>query len=290
MIDTTWIRTYGGKNFYCDQTIRAHRGFQAEDFDDGGSQFRAVYGNYGVMFRNDGSAAYLLITNNGDPYGQWRSTWPFTMDLASGSISMSAGQQLKGGTYIYSSAGNKRLLFNSNNNFIPTAADGRKSPGTVDLGSSENYFGTVNATAFTKRSDRRDKEELGDLTEEEAIAVLHDFSAKKFVYKNDEMQVVQYGAYAQDIRDSLIMRGIGHLGLISIATKETEKSVKDLGYPEEQVSYGLDYTQLIPPLIVGWQSHDAMLEKLERRDTELQEEINRVYIEIARIKDELGAA
>ncbi len=54
--------------------------------------------------------------------------------------------------------------------------------------------------------------------------------------------------------------------------------------------YGLDYTQYIAPLIVGWQSHSTAIEELKRRNTELQEEINRVYIEIARIKDKLGSA
>lgn len=288
--DTNWIRTYGGKNFSCDKTIQSNNGFQSIGFDDGGAQFRAVYGNYGIMLRNDGSSAYLLITNSGDPWGQWRSAWPFTVDLASGSVAMSTGQALKGGTYIYSLSGNKRMVFNSNDRLIPTAADGSSSAGTVDLGSNTNYFGTVNATAFTKRSDQRDKNDLGDLPEGEAVAVLRDFSAKKFTYKNDGMEIVQYGAYAQDVRDSLIRHGIGHVGLISISDRSTEAEIKDLTYPESMASYGIDYTQFIAPLIVGWQLHDATLEALGRRTTELQEEIERVYIEIARIKDRIETA
>ena len=215
------------------------------------------------MFRNDGSAAYLLITNSGDPYGSWRATWPFTMDLATGSVSMSTGQQLKGGTYIYSSSGNKRMIFNSNDRLIPTASNGASSANTVDLGSSENYFRTLNyGTALTKRSDRRDKEDMGDLQVDEAIMILNDFSAKKFTYKNDDAKIIQYGAYAQDVRDLLIKNEIGHIGMISICVKDTEKNIKDLTFPEEKVSYGLDYTQLIPVLVCGWKYHEQLIKKL----------------------------
>lgn len=291
MIDDSWIRTYGNKNFYCDQTIRAHKGLQAEGFDDGGGQFRAAYGNYGVMFRNDGASAYLLITNSGDPYGSWRTTWPFTMDLATGSVSMSTGQQLKGGTYIYSSSGNKRMIFNSNDRLIPTAASGSSSPNTVDLGSSDNYFKTLYyGSSLTKKSDKRDKNDLGELPGAEAVLLLRHFRAKKFSYKSDPTGVIQYGGYAQDVRDTLIETGIGYRSIIDISVKATEEATQELQYPENLVTYGLDYTQFVAPLIVGWQLHDTTLETLGRRAIELQEEINRVYIEIARIKDRIGAA
>lgn len=291
MIDDVWIRTYGNKNFYCDQTIRARKGFQAEEFDDGGGQFRAVCGNYGAMFRNDGVSAYLLITNSGDPYGSWKTTWPFAIDLATGSVSMSTGQQLKGGTFIYSSSGNKRMIFNSNDRLIPTAANGASSANTVDLGSSDNYFKTLYyGSSLTKKSDKRDKNDLGDLPGAEAVLLLRHFRAKKFSYKSDPTGAIQYGGYAQDVRDTLIETGIGYRGMINISVKATEEETQELQFPENLVTYGLDYTQLIAPLIVGWQLHDTTLEALGRRTTELQEEIERAYIEIARIKDRIGAA
>ena len=33
--------------------------------------FRAVYGNYGFIIRNDGTNTYLMTTKSGDPYGTW---------------------------------------------------------------------------------------------------------------------------------------------------------------------------------------------------------------------------
>lgn len=49
-------------------------------------QFRAVYGNYGVMMRNDGATFYFLLTNSGDAYGGWNGYRPFYIDLASGGL------------------------------------------------------------------------------------------------------------------------------------------------------------------------------------------------------------
>lgn len=92
--------------------------------------------------------------------------------------------------------------------------------------------------------------------------ILNDFSAKKFTYKNDEAKIIQYGAYAQDVRDLLIKNEIGHIGMISICVKDTEKNIKDLTFPEEKVSYGLDYTQLIPVLVCGWKYHEQLIKKL----------------------------
>lgn len=74
MIDSSWVRTYGDKNFYCSQTIAGQKGVQAYAMDDGGAHFRAVNGDYGFMIRNDGSNSWFLITASGSPYGTWNKT------------------------------------------------------------------------------------------------------------------------------------------------------------------------------------------------------------------------
>lgn len=255
-ISTTGTVTASGK-------IAAGAEIRSSGYGDGYAQFRAVMGGYGFLIRNDGVRTYFLITNNGDPYGTWQNVYPFEVENSDGTVYMNSVKHIKGSTYIYSSSGNKRMIFNSNDRLIPTAASGASSANTVDLGSSENYFRTLNyGTALTKRSDRRDKEDLGDLQIDEAIMILNDFSAKKFTYKNDEAKIIQYGAYAQDVRDLLIKNEIGHVGLISICVKDTEKNIKDLTFPEEKVSYGLDYTQLIPVLVCGWKHHEQLIQKL----------------------------
>lgn len=39
--------------------------------------FRAVYGNYGFIIRNDGANTYFMMTNSGDPYGSWNDNYTY---------------------------------------------------------------------------------------------------------------------------------------------------------------------------------------------------------------------
>jgi hypothetical protein len=43
-------------------------------------------GNWGVFFRQDNTTLYIMITNQGDPYGTWSGKRPFMIDLASGNV------------------------------------------------------------------------------------------------------------------------------------------------------------------------------------------------------------
>jgi|GEM_PF-3854604 len=56
----------------------------------GANAVRMVYGNYGAFFRNDGANLYLLLTNSGDQWGSWNTLRPFTVNLASGTVSLAA--------------------------------------------------------------------------------------------------------------------------------------------------------------------------------------------------------
>lgn len=52
-------------------------------------QFRMVHGNYGAFFRNDGANTYMpLLTNSGDPYGQWNGLRPLYFNNATGQPTM----------------------------------------------------------------------------------------------------------------------------------------------------------------------------------------------------------
>jgi long-tail fiber proximal subunit/endosialidase-like protein/collagen triple helix repeat protein len=59
--------------------------------------FRAVQGNYGAFFRNDGSNLYLLLTASGSQYGGWNALRPLTVNVANGNVSMSNGTYITGG-------------------------------------------------------------------------------------------------------------------------------------------------------------------------------------------------
>lgn len=55
----------------------------------GVGQLRLVEGNYGVIFRNDATSLYLLVTNAGDPYGL-QKLGAFQVDLATGAMGIGA--------------------------------------------------------------------------------------------------------------------------------------------------------------------------------------------------------
>lgn len=48
--------------------------------------FRAAFGNYGAIWRNDGGNLYLLFTASGDSWGSWNGLRPMTFELANGNV------------------------------------------------------------------------------------------------------------------------------------------------------------------------------------------------------------
>jgi hypothetical protein len=70
--------------------------------------YRISYGDYGVYMRNDGAAFYTLLTNKGDPYGNYNALRPFRIHLESGDVQMSQNVEVEGilsekGARVYSS-------------------------------------------------------------------------------------------------------------------------------------------------------------------------------------------
>lgn len=50
------------------------------------NSFRQVFGNYGLIHRNDGASYYWLVTASGQQFGAWNSLRPMTMDLVNGNV------------------------------------------------------------------------------------------------------------------------------------------------------------------------------------------------------------
>ncbi len=63
-----------------------------------GVGYRQVVGNYGTFWYNDGSALYLLMTANGDPYGTFNNLRPFAVNLATGAVYIANGLTSSGPT------------------------------------------------------------------------------------------------------------------------------------------------------------------------------------------------
>lgn len=141
--------------------------FEATSLDasGGGGQFRAVGGGYGVFIRNDGSSTYLLLTNNGSPYGSFNSLRPFAISNATGAVSLDgtgAGTTV-GGTlqigssgqfYLNPNSGGNRLLNFAANQYIQwvsgTGLQINSTGGTVAItGSAFTFNGNAVAAQGT---------------------------------------------------------------------------------------------------------------------------------------------
>ena len=66
----------------------------------GENQVRMIGGDYGALWRNDGSRTYLLLTAKGDQYGGWNDLRPIMIDNATGEFTigtkLNAGQGVNG--------------------------------------------------------------------------------------------------------------------------------------------------------------------------------------------------
>ncbi|GLW39121.1 hypothetical protein Pcaca04_30570 [Pectobacterium carotovorum subsp. carotovorum] len=77
---------------------------------------RLVYGDYGVIIRNDGNRFYLLLTNKGDKTGSYNSLRPLDINLATGDITVGHNLNVTG---LLNEKGQR--VYSPNNK--PTAAD-----------------------------------------------------------------------------------------------------------------------------------------------------------------------
>lgn len=71
------------------ETINDQKKFTSEIVSTSSHAFRHISGDYGVFWRHDGTALYLMITNRGDRYGGWNDFRPLTVNLDTGECNIS---------------------------------------------------------------------------------------------------------------------------------------------------------------------------------------------------------
>lgn len=128
------------------------------------------------------------------------------------------------------------------------------------------YVNTAGNVTRNNSSDRRMKDEVGIISDQEAQAVLS-VTPINFTYKNDDPKNINSGIYAQDLRDVLKEAGIGYRSYLQILdnTSEDGDTYYDLDHNEDDVLYGIDYSKIVPVLMKGWQMHEQKISELEER-------------------------
>lgn len=79
------------------------------------NSYRMISGNYGVFWRQDGTALYLMLTNAGDQYGAYNDFRPLIVDLRTGIVTFPNDTSVNGLLYANEfKAGNARFTNDGN--------------------------------------------------------------------------------------------------------------------------------------------------------------------------------
>lgn len=165
-----------------------------------------------------------------------------------------------------STRNNVSIASASNAGLYHTAGTGYGNSGWL------TYISPTGSIVRNTTSDKRQKNHIDNLKEEEAIKLLETINPILFTYKqkdNNPTEDINVGFYAQDIRDCLLENDIGYRSYLLIYKDNDEQSF-DLNIPEKDVTYGLDYSKLVPILWKGWQVHEEKIKLLENKIEELE--------------------
>lgn len=290
MEDTTWVKVFGGKAFYAPGEIRSDNHMTVNGLGSFG-QFRAICGNYGFMIRNDGVNTYFLVTNAGDPWGGWANRFPLTIDNASGTVTIGNGCSLhaQGGARICGNGGhNSQATMSSGGNWVCMNRAGNDGTFHGNLGSGTNYWNGVYYKSLNKVSDKRKKRNLGMLNLDETLILLKNTKTVKYSMLDDSEDMIQYGVFAQDVRDMLIVNNMGYRTMLNISRMDgSEQITTNLYESEDDVTYSVDYLQFIAPLIKGWQYHNDELSTLKREYQSLQGQYQSLQGQIEALRNKL---
>lgn len=250
----------------------------------GGCLWNTTFGTAGIVTLSNGANLQLYIQKSGT------SSWTDSIVLAdTNGINIAAKNHTH--SEIVSTDGLYRIRFASTANIIPMMVNGNSDGSAnniVSLGSTANYYKNIYyGNVCSKVSDRRDKNLLGYLSDTEALALLNDFQAIKYTSKTDAQAIPQYGAYAQDVRDTLNKSGIGYTALLNIWDVNADCETTDLLADESTVKYGLDYTQYIPVIITGWQYHETELKQSRIRETALEEQLRSAQAQLQQLQAQI---
>ena len=155
--------------------------------------FRAVYGNYGFIIRNDGISTYFLQTASGDPYGSWNNNY----------------------SYIDNGTGQWVLRDNKGNREFPVLASTNATYRVVRIQKSGSNFrfdddGGTARYCTGSTSDIRLKKNIEDTEVLNALSVVNSMKIRSFDWKeNNEHQKIGFIADELEKLDSKLAFGGG---------------------------------------------------------------------------------
>ena len=261
MCDSSDVRIFGGKNFSCDNEIYAAGTVSAGYWGNTGAerQVRVIAGAGTMYMYSQG--------NSGGNMGIFAAGRCAVLTLGSDNwVYFEQPVRFNGGVRICGNGGHdSQVTMSSGGNWVSLNRAGNDGSFHGNLGSGTNYWNTVNYKNLNKVSDRRKKRDLGKLSLDETLLLLNNIQTVKYSMIDESEDAVQYGVFAQDIRDMLRINNLGYRSMLNISFIDgSEQMTTNLYASEDSVTYGVDYIQFIAPLIKGWQYHNSELSTLKR--------------------------
>lgn len=162
----------------------------------------------------------------------------------------------------------------------------RPNASNIDCGSSSYKWRNIyckNGTIQT--SDRNEKMNIADMSEQYANAIIDDASPKTYMMLNNESGRTHAGMIAQDLEEQLLKNGMSSkdfAGFIKYQKEDNE------GVPTNEYGYGIRYEEYIAPLIKYSQCLKRDLKQETERNQQLQFQLLNLQGEFMILKQKLG--
>lgn len=123
---------------------------------------------------------------------------------------------------------------------------------------------------LVQSSDRKLKDNIETINEKSAIELINSLQPVQYTFKKDKSQKLNMGFVAQDVKEICENIGIDNFALYDVAEvdKKGNRSKKinlKKGVSDEELSWGLSYTQLIAPMVATIQNLTKRVEELEQK-------------------------
>jgi hypothetical protein len=135
--------------------------------------------------------------------------------------------------------------------------------GTQGIYSGGNIYsaGTIATPNWSSASDRRLKQDIEDIPEVDALALLNNMNPRYYKFKSDP-ETERTGFIAQEVLEVLENTGL-----------DTSLFVQTITNPMTHEShYGLNYTDMVAILWKGWQKHEEEIKALKAEIAEMKGE------------------
>lgn len=210
------------------------------------------------------------------------STGPYNLDIQKdslfiGSTSRNSKIQMSKNT-VAISGGVATLTLNVSNVALTTEASSY-SGYTFNIGMNVACTHSITCKNLSQTSDRRLKDHIAYMADnqEEYVQQLQQFRPAVYRFKDDPTR--RYGLYAQDVRDAVLNSGITPYGIVSANCNDG--TIGDMTTAPEDCTYAMDYTEVIPLLINGFQAHHSEIAELKNRISVLEVLLQEAQLQLA---------